>query len=60
MQTIKRATLAKSEEGCWLGERDDQENTEDNENTVYVIMMMVICRYTFVQIHRVYNIKNKT
>ena len=49
METVKRSVVARG----WA-ERDEQ-NTEDfwgSENTVYDIIMINACHYTFIQTHR--------
>ena len=50
----------RAEIGEW-GEMDRQ-STEDfqgSETTLYGIMMMDICHYTFVEIHKMYNTKGE-
>ena len=56
METVKRPVAASG----WA-ERDEK-NTEDfwgSENTVYDIIMINTCHYTFIQTHRLYNTKSE-
>ena len=63
METVKRSAVTRcrrAEIGEW-GEMDRQ-STEDfqgSETTLYGIMMMDICHYTFVEIHKIYNTKGE-
>ena len=63
METVKRSAVTRcrqAEIGEW-GEmnRQSTEDFQGSETTLYGTMMMDICHYTFVEIHKMYNTKSE-
>ena len=63
METVKRSVVtrygqAETEEWGEMN-RQSTEDFQGSETTLYDIIMMDICYYTFVKIHKMYNTKSE-